>query len=517
MRHCNHNRKRYVIRLFWLSFSISMFLILGVAISQPLNNLIPEKMFLYTMVWIGMYFGAWIFFSYLEQKIENLMEIVKRYYTFYFVILGIVLFIVSCCLRSVPITDYENIYNAAKLYAMGEEVTNWDYFARWTNNIGVMLLLSLLFYLCNWLPEQVDSYYFVLILNVLFIVLLVYCLHYLLNAFLTEDSAVVSLMTLFVCGTWIPFYANASIFYSDQLSLGFAVYAFTLLVKGHSKLRWYFYYLCSGILLGLGISVKVTVATIIVSLTITGFLFSEVWKNKRRMIIVLGGCVAYLSLFSVYTRTLPYQEWEGQLKAPVEYWFALGLVADGTYADNEEFAVYCLTAENYEQRREIAREKIKAEILNLWDGEHIIQKARQNFGAGDLGAARYFHIPVQENFLWNCCSMNGEYFWKYACVTTAFFFAVLFYMGVGGLLQFFKKDTTEEMGFFLAALTFWGICLFMMLWEAQDKFMYNHSGWMIITLICSFKLIDEQGRKFLKNIKGVVRTKDNPYPLSRTF
>lgn len=55
-----------------------------------------------------------------------------------------------------------------------------------------------------------------------------------------------------------------------------------------------------------------------------------------------------------------------------------------------------------------------------------------------------------------------------------------------------KKDSDDgEVLFFLAALTFWGLCLFMMLWEAQDKFMYNHSGWMIISLIFSLMRMDE--------------------------
>lgn len=490
--------KRSLIKLFWLCFSISMFSILGIAITKPLNNLVPQRMILFTLIWIGLYAGVWFIFCFLERKFPKLERIIKRCLPIYFIIFGAALFAVSCFLKSVPITDYENVYCAALQFAMGEDVTNWDYFARWTNNVGIMLLLSLLFRLGRWLPEQIDIYYFVLLINVLLVVIFVYCLYYLVNKFIKEHYIAVSLMTLFVSGVWIPFYANTSIFYSDQLSLEAAVFAVTLLVKGYQKRKWYIYYLFAGMLFGLGISIKVTVATAIIALIVTVLLFLKVWQQRKRMLVALCACVAMFTMFSCYNKTLPYQEKVEQLKAPIEYWFALGLVGAGTYADSEEFAISCLTAENLQQRTEIARQQIVGEIHNLWDLEHIIAKTRQNFGFGDLGAAGYYHIPVKENFLWNCFSMNGLYFWKYACLTTAFFFAVLFYLGIGGFLQFLKRDADNKGDaiFFLSALTFWGLCLFMMLWEAQDKFMYNHSGWMIIALLFSFKRIDEQ----LKNV-----------------
>lgn len=496
MKKINENIiRRNIIKLFWLIFSISMFLILGAAITKPLNNLVPQRMVLFTMVWIGFYGGLWLLFCFLERKFPGLEKRIKCCLPIYFVLFGAALFVVCCFLRSMPVTDYADVYNAAWNLAMGEEVTNWSYFARWTNNVGCMLFLSFLFSLGKCLPGDIDLYYFVLLVNVLLVVLFVLCLYYLANTFIKGHPAAVSLMVLAVCGTWIPFFANTSIFYSDQLSLGAGVFGVTLLVKGCRKHRWQIYFLAAGICFGVGITLKVTVSTVVIALAIAALLFPKLWEMKSRLLFAVIGCAVVGGAFSCYSRTLPYQEQVESLKPPVEYWFAIGLVGSGTYAESEDFAVRCLTEGNPGMRTEIVREQIRAEIHNLWDLDHIIAKTRQNFGCGDLGAAGYFLYPVEENFLWHCFSQEGTHFWRYACLTTSFFFSVLFYLGVGGLLQFFKK-TDYDMAFFVAALTFWGLCLFMMLWEAQDKFLYNHSGWMILGLLFSLNLIGERmGKK----------------------
>lgn len=428
--------RKCLIKLFWLCFSVSMLLILGIAITKPLNNLVPRRMVLFTCVWIGLYGGVWALCCFLEKKFPALEQGIKKYLPFYFILFGLALYVVSCLVRSVPITDYENVYNAALQFVRGEEVSNWDYFSRWTNNIGCMLILALLFLPCRWLPEAFDVYYFVLFVKVLLVALFVYCLYYLICTFVKGHPVAVPLMTLFVAGLWIPFYANTAIFYTDQLSLEAAVFATALLVKGYQKRSWYIYYLMAGILFGIGISLKVTVATAIIALMITCLVFSVPSVLKRRVLLTLCSCGLFLLLFSCYNKTLPYQERVEQLKAPVEYWFALGLEGTGTYAGSEEFAISCLTAESLEERTVLARQQIADKITNLWNPEHIVAKTRQNFGFGDLGAAGYYHIPVKENPVWHCFSMNGQYFWKYACVTTAFFFAVLFYMGIGGFFSF---------------------------------------------------------------------------------
>lgn len=486
--------KRTTIRIFWGIFSLSIWMILVAAITKPLNNLIPKRMAVYTLVWIALWAGVWFVLCQVEKRCKDLGKLVRVGTPIFLLLFGTVLYVVSCLLRSSLLTDYQNVYEAAYGLAMGEEITNWEYFARWNNNVGCMVILSLLFRAGKWLQGVMDLYYFVLFLNVLQVVGVVYCVCYLAGKTVKKHSAAVSLMALIMGGLWIPLWANTSIFYSDQISIGAGIFGVTLLVKGYEKKRRLLYCALAGVFFGSGVIMKATVGTILVALLIGIFLFGKLKKYWKEVVATLGTALLVTLCFSLYFQSLPYQKDVERLKAPIEYWIALGLGENGTYASSEEFAIRCLDAENVEQRREIARKQIRDHIGNLWSVEHIIGKARQNFGCGDMGAAGYLLYPENENLLWNWFSQEGQYYWKYACLSTAFFFSLLFLLGVGGLTQVFHKGDyeRENFAFMVSALAFWGLCLFLMLWEAQDKQLYNHSAWMMLSLIYSLKELGEK-------------------------
>lgn len=493
--------KKIIVRIFWTVFSVSMLIILAAALSRPLNNLIPWKMAVYTLVWVAFFSVLFAVSFFAEKKFPHWESLFKKILPVWLIILGIGLFIVSACLRSGPISDYGEVYYAAYNYANGIEVENWDYFARWNNNVGYMLVLSVLFKLGSFLEGQDAAYYFVLILNVIQVLLMLRCVVYLAGKASKRHSFSYSVMALLAGTCWLPIWANTSIFYSDQLSLGAALFGVTFLVRGNEKKadgkdkKGYslMYAAASGLMFGIGAILKATSATLLLSLVIACVLFMK----GREYIKEISVCVLMIAVlfggFKMYTSKMPYQENVDVLKAPVEYWFALGLRGSGTYGESEDFAIRCLTANNYEERKEIAREQIRDNIDNLWNIDHIVAKLRQNFGIGDLGAAGYLIWPENENLLWNWASQEGEYYWKYACLTTSFFFAWIFVSALGGIRMIFKRDYgREDMPVFVMALAFWGLALFLMLWEAQDKQMYNHSGIMILTLVFSMNLLGEE-------------------------
>lgn len=479
--------RRGIIKLFQIVFSISMLLIFGISLSKPLNNLVPGRMVFYTLFWVILFIVIWCSACLIEKKFPGLEKKMKYLLPVILAVYGIALYIVSCLLHSEPLTDYQDVYQAALQFARGEEVTNWDYFARWYNNVGCMLGLSLLFWLGGWLPVTVDIYYFVLLINVIQVVLMIACLYYLAGKVTYRHSLAARLMILVISFMWIPIWGNTSVFYSDQLSLGAGVFGLTLLVMGWNKPRWYLYVSSAGVIFALGAVLKVTSATIVIALPVIGFLFSAIWKNKKQLIVMLVTFAVVFMGYTMFCKTLPYQEASYRLKIPTEYWLAVGLGADGTCAGNWDFVIACATANNYDERVIMAREQIAAEIDNLWDVNHLMEKVRQNFGCGDLGSAGYLIYKDNPNFLWNLFSQEGSYYWKYACVSTSQFFAVLFMLGLGGAIRIFSKRELQEkdMLSLIIQLAFWGLCLFLMLWEAQNKQLYNHSGWMLLLLVNS--------------------------------
>lgn len=462
---------------------------------KPLNNQIPIRIFFYTVIWTAFYVCMWVFCCFLEKKAAGLKKLWKYLLPVILVLFGALLFAVSCLLRSDPVTDYRDIYDAAQRLAAGQEVQNWEYFARWHNNVGAMLVLAILFFVSSLFPFVADSYYVILFANVLQVVLAIACLSYLAGKGVKKHSMAASLMAVLIGVLWIPIWANTSVFYSDQLSFGAAVFGLTLLVRGEEKAgtrHRLWHTVAAGFFFAVGFLIKATSATAVIALAFGIFLFG-MWKEHWRQMAVLTGVMAAVMLcYQGYCKTLPYQKDVDRLKAPMEYWVAIGLSGAGTYGDNEEFAIKCLTAQNLEERTRIARQQIVNELPNLWNVDHLVRKLRQNFGCGDLGAAGYLLWPKNENALWHWFSQEGDRYWTYAGITTAAFFSVLFLMGAGGTGMFFCKEYgREDFLFFVTALAFWGLCLFLMLWEAQDKQMYHHSGWMILSVVYgSNKVLD---------------------------
>lgn len=475
------------IRIFWLVFSVSMLLICGIAMGKPLNNQIPIRIFFYTVIWTVFYVWLWALCCFLEKKIVGYKRLWRYLLSAFLILFGVTLFAASYLLRSEPITDYWNIYDAAQRLAAGQEVQNWEYFARWHNNVGAMLVLALLFKVSSLFPFVTDSYYVILFVNILQVVMTIVCLSYLAGKGAKRHSVAASLMALIMGSLWIPIWANTSIFYSDQLSFGAAVFGLTLLVRSEEKesIRYRLgHTIAAGIFFGVGFLIKATSATVVIALFLGIFLFGMWKKHWKQTAAVAGVMVIVMLCYQGYCKNLPYQKDVDKLKAPIEYWIAIGLSGAGTYGDNEEFAIRCLTAQNLEERTWIARQQIANELPNLWNADHIVKKLRQNFGCGDLGAAGYLLWPKNENALWHWFSQEGIRYWTYAGITTAAFFSVLFLMGTGGIGMFLCKEyKREEFLFFVAALAFWGLCLFLMLWEAQDKQMYNHSGFMILSVV----------------------------------
>lgn len=496
--------KEKLLKYFQITFAVSMLLIFGIALSKPLNNLVPQRMLFYTLFWVVLLCGLWYLMCFLEVKVLGLEEKMKLFLPIFLLVYGVALYIISCLLRSEPLTDYLNVYDAALHFARGEEVTNWEYFARWYNNVGGMLALSLLFFIVGWLPDGVDPYYFVLFMNVVQVVMVIACLYYLSGKGMHKHSIAAKGMILILSVLWIPIWSNTSVFYADQLSFGMGVFGVTLLVKGWKADRWPVYYGAAGAVFALGVQLKVTTATILIALTIVIFLLFNLQRYKKRIAIMAMFFTLLLAGCSLYSRTLPCQEESERLKAPIEYWFALGIVGNGTYAANEEFATRCLTAPTMKERKAVAREQIAGQIGNLVDLDHIVAKVRQNFGCGEMGASGYLVYRDDENLLWNWVSAEGKYYWKYACLSTSFFFAALLLLGMGSMVQFFHKENIrKEAALFLSAeLAFWGLCLFMMLWEAQDKLMYNHSGWLMLALVYNLEWLGEKAHNGLLYFKG---------------
>lgn len=494
-------------RVFYSGFSVCLIVILAVAIRRPQNNLIPARMILYTLVWVLILCGIRALLSALEKKISQKnpdMEKLSRTGLFcYIVFYGIALYIVSLILRSYPITDYGYIYHTAYDLATGQAVEDWTYFSMWTNNLAPLTILTFCMKL-GVLLKLPDPYYFVLALNVLQMMAVMAGIYYLAGQ-IGERSLSRQWFAVLVFTLWTPVWASTNAFYSDQLSFGGSIIAIALTLYGiclKGRKKW-LVVAGAGLIWGVGIAAKATCAIAAVALVITVILAGRKGRKVWRELLLLGVMTLLtVGLFSVSSGRYPSREDEYRLKTPVEYWIAMGLMGDGTYADNAYLIQECNYSQNVDERRDFCRRMIRENWRNLFRGEHLADKVSVIFGEGSISPTSHMY-PYEESLLWHWVYWDGDYYWKYACLSTGFFFAVLFIILIGTLCRIFAagKDREKDLTF-LIYLTIFGLFLFLMLWEAQNKQLYNHISWLTLAVVCGLESMGEYAIMITAKVKG---------------
>ncbi|MDE7252399.1 MAG: hypothetical protein K2O32_05580 [Acetatifactor sp.] len=484
-------------RAFYGVFSISLIAILITVIFKPQNNLIPARMFLYMLVWVlilcGIRWGIWMLEKFLKDRRVDLGKLSRRGLILYVVVYGISLYVVSLILRSYPVTDYGSVYETAYQLAMGQTVDDWNYFSMWTNNLSPLTILTFCMKLGVFLGFS-DPYYFVLAINVLQVTLVLVCIFYLMGK-IGLGGAVTQWFAVFVYTLWTPIWACTNAFYSDQLSFGGSIIAVALLVYGcgvQSRRKWGAI-IGAGLIWGVAIAAKATSAIALVALIVTLILVNSArrWKELLTLGVVMVLTVGSLSAIS---NSYPSKAEEYRLKFPTEYWIALGLMEDGTYGANADFIKECYLSKNVDERRELCLQKIRENWKNLFQGEHLVDKVSVIFGDGSISPTSHIY-PYQESLLWHWVYWEGDYFWKYACLSTGFFYAVLLLMIVGAVLRTFGHGSSLEVKSgefcltFMIYLTVFGTFLFLMLWETQNKQLYNQIPWMTLAAVCGLESV----------------------------
>lgn len=500
-------------RVFYGVFSVCLIAILAVAVLHPQNNLIPGKLFLYSLIWVLILCGIKALLSLLERGlVKRGLDVEKLSRTgliLYLIFYGIALYIVSLILRSYPMTDYGNVYDTAYSLAMGQAVEDWTYFSMWTNNLGILSILTFCMKLGVFFGFS-DPWYFVLALNVLQVLAVMLSIFYLVGKIGAVKKAgesweggkkdaeaaggnrlSVQWFSIAVFTFWTPVWASTGSFYSDQLSLGGSIIAIALFVFGcgmRSKKRWPVF-AAAGIIWGIGIVAKATAAVGVVAFIIVAVLAGKRGRKLWREMLTLALAMAVsMGALMAVSGHYPSKADEYRLKTPTEYWIAMGLMGNGTYADNAYLIKECNYSKNVDKRREFCRKMIRENWKNLFDSGHLKDKASVIFGEGGISPTSHMY-PYEESLLWHFVYWEGDYYWQYACISTGFFYAVLFLTLSGTLCKMVKKEENDLV--FMSYLTVFGLFLFLMLWEAQNKQLYNHIPWMTVTAVCGLESLKD--------------------------
>jgi hypothetical protein len=428
-----------------------------------------------------------------EKKKLNLFFAVVSF-TFliaYGIFLGLLIYPSYCEMH----TDAASVLAGARYFAGLNDEIEWTYFSRWRNNLPAAVFVGLIFRIGTLL--QVNNLEWLLVvLNIIQVIITGIAVFILLKKAMGYISAGVAAALLFYLSPIVWGYTEAR--YTDAFSIGFGVIAFVLwtssLKKGEKFSKKELAALVfSGIVWAIGTEIKATVAISFIAVVLWVIVSGNI---KRYIVNVLApaACILVASLsFSAYANSLPLKEYDDAWHIPLVYYYmGMGLEGDGSYSDNSEALRLLMSTTGYDNKAEVGKKFIWEHKRAFFDKNHVKQKALVNFGTGTLNVMDFYidNDPASKGKLFHWCSWQGENRRVYRYWVTAEWDALLIMFAIGWLLMFGKRIPNPYV--FTVYATGIGIMMYVMIFEANSRQLYNHWPWFVCGAVITVFKVNSQ-------------------------
>ena len=389
-----------------------------------------------------------------------------------------------------PTRDFERVYTGAYNYTIAGFIEDpyLDYFYKYPNNMPLMILLQFLFRaiyrvtgLTNFLVWGALFNAFCLDLGYLFV--------YLCAKKLGGVRAGVT--ALAVLGLCIPLQCYISIFYTDAVTLWFAPFAlwFWLCLRGQtSRKKWLLQAAVFGLVVGFGMKIKYSVVIALVAILIDGVL-----RRPRRAAAVGAAALAGFLLWNSVFDGFMYAHILDRAKArdaatPFLSWVMMALKGDGTHNADDNYVIWYWPTK--EQKEWQARTEIRrrlAEYGPVGYLEFLNRKGVRSFGTGDLNVMNMAaDSPMRQTFLVEGISENGRWYDQFRYLTQGYHLAVFALTLAGAALALRRRDWSG----FVPHLTMFGLYLFLLVWEAGQRYLLNYMGIFVLCAVFGLLQLD---------------------------
>lgn len=383
----------------------------------------------------------------------------------------------------------------------GTVISNVAYFAKYTNQVPLTVLLYYIYRLGSFLHFG-NLKLFAVIANSFFMALTAFFTYLSVRKLKNSDAGLVTLIFFIVNPI---FYMYASYFYTDTLCMPFAsiaIYLF-LISKDKKKLSSIVCLVISGLLLAIGFKVRVVVAILLIGIIMTKWLNSENIKTLvRTSSCLIGGFVIGVLCFNLVMTNFSIPKDES-LEFPVYHWVMMGLNDKKTGRYNDADHAYTKSQPTKEEKSKADIKLIKERLndlgifgyLNLW-----VRKININWSNG---AYRYLDKMANiEEFSkgYEYIGGNNVIFTLYALQICKSLILVVFTYLV--FLEFRNKGH-KEIKFLMVSL--FGAFVFYSIWEVQARYSLSFLPWLMILLSLGISSIEEQVVSKIKYNKRLVK------------
>lgn len=459
-------------------FAVELGLVLFICIPDTQNNLPAGKMILLPLLWtaviICIFFGG--------IRIKGFLEKYHRFlFPAFLVIYGVCLFALCVIDRTEPGGDWGSVVRGAEYMAGLSDDMNWEYFAKYKNNIIPMLVLAQELKLGKLLGLS-NPYWIGMFANVIQVIVTLICTFHICRK-ANNDSCVIGWLGMGMLAVSLPVVGHSRVLYTDSLSLCFGVLGFMIWLKAaegeHKGASYWLKLTGAGFVWGIGCVLKLTVIISVIAVVLFIILFQRdrnAWKNLVVVVIValfIGGTGAW-------TDAWPDPELVESIGTPrFSYWIAIGMKGGGEWVDCEDYMNEMMSLYGIDAREEFTQQFIRDNLYEFWNPAHIIAKAKVNFANGSLGSSDFLSSEKTGNdFVWEWVSQYGSYFWRYNMICTSYFYFVLLMLIFCCIRECRRKDSVNPC-IFVPVITCLGMMIYLMIFEANNRQLYNEFMWFV--------------------------------------
>lgn len=383
--------------------------------------------------------------------------------------------------------DFCQTWDKADLYGHLPERHN-NYFARYTNNQALLVILSLVYSACGKISGSMPLIAPVLIntagLHISYILM------YFISGKIFRDKFTPLFCAVTGAGFSI-FYTYTPYFYTDSMSMPFAMGSIYLFLCGieNPKLKTKIPQLIfSGLLLAAGFRIKGNVIILLPAFLL--YLAVTCTKANRKeylkaLCILLAGIIASSALCTGFIKSFDIADKSEleEIQFPPEHWVMMGLHdRGGFYSEDFWFTV---NSGNYEQKKEANINEIKNRVSDYGIAgmiKHIAKKVSYTWGDGTYFIGHYLKNCRETNVF---KSFVGEsVVFKFLCSVyqCMLLFMILFSFISGALAERQGKEIFLK-------IVICGVYFFFLIWETRSRYLVNFSPVFVITAAYSVKTI----------------------------
>lgn len=434
------------------------------------------------------FFLATCFFALLGRALcgareEQLLRVRRIAVPAYLTTLFVLHILLGYLMEYVPAGDNFMLYNASQLLAIDGHFERYPdfglYLARFSNQWGFVMMLTLFWKLLTLLGIQARFMALVLVQAVLYAVGVLSALG-IIRRLRGVRGELMLLVMLALC---FPMYLAAAVLYTDTFSLPFVLLALNLALripKAKSAKKQLLLSLACGLVTLIGGQIKMTVAIVLIAAVICFFLTMK----PIRAALCGGLCVLMLTLGT----TAVHQAMLGpvidpavyaQQNTPTIHWIMMS-IPTGNNPYGNATGDYGVTwgmmdeGASHEEVMDSIYTRMKDRIYTLrYPNRLLAAMMRKNaaaMGDGTFGMSEMLDDnPVRENAISSFVLSGRPHYALYSAVCTGIFLSHLL-LAVVGCARDIKMRDMRAATLYIAAF---GVMLFLLIWEARSRYFFN--------------------------------------------